>query len=1371
MSSFKTVFFILFFHLIAIFSIGQTVTFNYTGAVQNWTVPPCVTSINVTLAGAEGGGTAGGNGAVVTGTIAVTPGQVLNIYVGGSGNCPQAGWNGGGNGQNANSTANRSCGGGGATDIRIGGTALSNRVIVASGGGGMGGGTQDAAGGAGGCATGATRVNSFGGGGTGGTQSSAGVGGTPWGSGQPGYAGSLGQGANGAVDNCYNNSPGGGGGGGFYGGGSGGADCFSSSPYGGGAGGGGSSLTPSGGGCTSGSNNGPGYCTITYTVGAGSATATNTGPYCVGSTIQLTATGGTPTSTYAWTGPNGFTSSLQNPTIPSSTAANAGTYNLTVTSTGCTATASTTVVVNPLPVVNAGVDQTVCQGTNVTLSATGATTYSWSGGVTQNVAFAPPLGSTTYTVTGTTSGCTATDQVVVTVNANPVVNAGSDISICPGASTTLTANGATSYTWSPGGETTASITVAPSSTSTYTVVGTTAGCTGMDNVVVTVLPGAPINAGNDVAICEGNSTTLTAANGVSYTWDNGLGNGNGFTVSPVTTTTYNVTGTDANGCIGNDAVVVTVDALPIVSAGADQAVCTGTSVTLSGSGATTYSWSGGVSNGVSFIPTGTSTYDVTGTTPAGCTGTDQVLITVNPLPIVNAGNDQAVCAGTSVVLSATGTATTYSWSNGVTNGVAFTPTVSSNYTVTGTGAGNCTTTDDVFVTVNPIPAVNAGSDVVVCEGSTVVLTATGADTYNWDNNVQQGIGFIPTVGSLTYTVTGTTNAGCSSTDQLQVTVNANPVPVISGNFVYCAPSPPTLGTTQVYSGYSWSTGSTNSTIVGTQANNPVSVTVTSAEGCTGTSSQVNLTENNLVTTSGSITICQGETAMIHGNVESVAGNYSQTFTTTQGCDSTSTITLIVNPLPDVNAGSDQVICSGTSVSVNGSGAATYTWNNGVTNGVSFTPTSSMTLICTGTDLNGCVNTDDLILTVNSNPIVNAGPDQSVCSGSSVVLSGGGASTYTWDNGVSDNVSFVPNATLTYTVIGTTAQGCTGTDQVTVTVNPVPNVNAVQDQVVCEGTSVVLTAMGATTYSWNNGVSNGSAFVPSVGTTIYTVTGTSASCTDTDQVSVTVNPNPVVSFIADQTSGCTPLTVNFTNTSTNSIDCNWSITNGDMLNGCGSVQVTFEQGGCFDVTLSTTTSAGCTATFTAADFICTEEPPVANFAPIPQQVGMLDAVVNFNNTTTGAVDYLWDFGDNSTASTAENPVHQYPGENSGNYDVMLIAYSPMGCVDTAYSYVEVIEELIYYIPNSFTPDGDMVNQTFEPVFTSGFDPYDYNFLVFNRWGEIVFESNDHTIGWDGSYGDGKEVKTCQEGVYTWRIEFKMRNNDERKIISGHVNLLR
>ena len=118
-------------------------------------------------------------------------------------------------------------------------------------------------------------------------------------------------------------------------------------------------------------------------------------------------------------------------------------------------------------------------------------------------------------------------------------------------------------------------------------------------------------------------------------------------------------------------------------------------------------------------------------------------------------------------------------------------------------------------------------------------------------------------------------------------------------------------------------------------------------------------------------------------------------------------------------------------------------------------------------------------------------------------------------------------------------------------------------------------------------------------------------------------------------------------------------------------------------------------------------------------------------------------------------------------IELIAYSPLGCSDTAWYTVSVVEEVIYYVPNTFTPDGDNYNEYFKAVFTSGFDPYDFTLLLFNRWGEIIWESHDASVGWDGTYGG----QLVQDGTYTWKIEFKTSANDERIMIHGHVNVIK
>jgi gliding motility-associated-like protein len=173
-------------------------------------------------------------------------------------------------------------------------------------------------------------------------------------------------------------------------------------------------------------------------------------------------------------------------------------------------------------------------------------------------------------------------------------------------------------------------------------------------------------------------------------------------------------------------------------------------------------------------------------------------------------------------------------------------------------------------------------------------------------------------------------------------------------------------------------------------------------------------------------------------------------------------------------------------------------------------------------------------------------------------------------------------------------------------------------------------------------------------------------------------------------------------------------------------------------------------------------------PSSNQLTTLNTEVLFDNTSIGADNYVWTFGDDLSTSTLENPTYQFPIDEGG-YEVELIAYSPLGCSDTARMVITVVEELIFYVPNSFTPDGDSFNEYFQAIFTSGFDPFDFELLIFNRWGEIIWESHDDSIGWDGTYGAGQ--KLVQDGVYTWRIEFKKTANDQRVLVTGHVTLIR
>lgn len=506
------------------------------------------------------------------------------------------------------------------------------------------------------------------------------------------------------------------------------------------------------------------------------------------------------------------------------------------------------------------------------------------------------------------------------------------------------------------------------------------------------------------------------------------------------------------------------------------------------------------------------------------------------------------------------------------------------------------------------------------------------------------------------------------------------------------------------------------------------------------------------------------------HVYAAQGNYSVTLTATNamGCTDSMTGPTVIYPLPVVSAGPDVSICPGGPVSFSGSGAVNYAWDHGIQNAIAFVPPSAGMYTVVGTDANGCSNTDSVQVLFYTPPVVEAGADQAVCNGESVTLAATGTISYQWNNNVADGVSFVPAlGSTTYTVTGTDANGCADTDSLVVVVHALPVVAAGTDQLICPQSTVTLQASGASAYAWNNGVTDGVSFVPAT-SVVYTVTGTDANgCQATDAVSVNIEPRVAVQFAVDHSEGCVPLDVVFTNQSSGGTNCYWEFSDGTDATGCSSIDHTFENPGCYDVTLTTTTALGCVSDTTLPNFVCVYPNPQASFQPSPYFMSEIDPVTTMQNSSLGATTYEWDFGDGGV-STLENPSHNY-GETIENYVITLTAISDYGCVDTAVAIVGVQEELIYYVPNTFTPDGDRFNEEFKPQFTSGFDRDTYHLYIFDRWGQLVFESKDVDYGWNGSFAG----QIAQDGTYTWKIEFKSLDRDEMQLqaITGHVNILK
>jgi gliding motility-associated-like protein len=412
--------------------------------------------------------------------------------------------------------------------------------------------------------------------------------------------------------------------------------------------------------------------------------------------------------------------------------------------------------------------------------------------------------------------------------------------------------------------------------------------------------------------------------------------------------------------------------------------------------------------------------------------------------------------------------------------------------------------------------------------------------------------------------------------------------------------------------------------------------------------------------------------------------------------------------------------------------------------------------------------DQIILSDPTPPAVNAGQDLIVCFGESVTLIAQNPNNaqITWSNGVQDNISFIPPlGTTTYTVTAM-LYNCFSTDDVVVTVSPLPNVSAGPDQNVCEGSQVTLYGSGAQTYQWDNNIVNGVPFTQFVQNQTYTVIGTDANgCQNQDQVNVTMLSNPTPSFSMSDTMSCfTPFEVVFTNTSAiPSASCYWNFGNGQTSNTCGQVNAVFNDVGCYTISLNVTYNNGCSNNVSLNNAICVVPPPVAAFtmSTANTDVGM---PIYFTNLSQGAVSYNWTFGEDSSPLNQEHVVYEYTID--GTFTVTLIAYSEFGCTDTTSQVVVIKNPLLFYVPNTFTPDGGEFNNIFIPVMTSGFDPYDYTLTLFNRWGEIVFVSHNAQVGWDGTYGG----MPSPDGTYIWQINVRNAQGI-MELHRGHVNLLR
>lgn len=435
-----------------------------------------------------------------------------------------------------------------------------------------------------------------------------------------------------------------------------------------------------------------------------------------------------------------------------------------------------------LPAISIATAETeLCEGEMIALSGEGGITYDWLGGVIDGEEFMPELGTSWYWVKGTdANGCSNKDSIDLYVNSSPIVEATvSESEICSGDSIILSGEGADSYAWNIGVEDGETF-IPEEGVYYYFVTGTNeSGCTGIDSieVVVNVLPIINILS-SGVEMCFGESFIVTGGGAETYNWDMDIEDGVFVTPTSEGTTTYTVVGLDSNGCEGVSSIDITVHGLPEVFATIDSdTICFGSDVTLTGGGASTYSWDVGATDGVAFSPItdGPTLYTVTGTDENGCENFASVNLMINPLPTIIASVDDAnICIGESFVFTAVGLVD-FSWDMGVVDGEEYTPggIETTTYTVTGVDENGCGNSASLEATMHLLPVVVATvNQDSICYGESVTFSGVGAATYVWDMDVIDGVPYNSlTTGTTTYSVIGTDIYGCSNSSFVSVNMN------------------------------------------------------------------------------------------------------------------------------------------------------------------------------------------------------------------------------------------------------------------------------------------------------------------------------------------------------------------------------------------------------------------------------------------------------------------------------------------------------------------------------------------------------------------------------------------------------------------------
>ncbi len=1068
-----------------------------------------------------------------------------------------------------------------------------------------------------------------------------------------------------------------------------------------------------------------------------------------------------------------------------------GNETLTVTHTDaniCTSPASSPVTVTvtpspPVPVISAGGPTAFCQGGSVQLSSTGGsvadftitvsgpswldeTSWSLTDGLGNLIASGGPfaIGSTNTTPVSTSASGPFTFNIETQGIIND--NIANYSVVCNNSSTTLTSGtlgggqffsapglscglGGT-LTWSPaaGLNTTSgpSVIASPAVNTTYTVTASDgSGCTSSSSIAITVnpLPPAPvISANGSTTFCQGDSVTLSSNYTTGNLWSNGA------TTQSVTiygNQTLTVIHTDVNSCTSaaSAPTVVNVNPLPgnpVITPGGPTTFCLGGNVSLNAAASSTANFTVTVSGSGFLDETGWSLVDGLGNIvasggPYGIGSFNTIPVTTStPGPFTfnietqgffndNIANYSVLCNTNGNTLTSgtlaggqtfsagglnCGEPISYSWSPAAGlnttagSSVIASPTSNTTYTVTASIiATGCSSTASIPVTVNQPPAapvIKANGPTTFCAGGSVILSSNYATGNLWSNGATTQS--VTISGNETLTVTHTDANTCTSAASAPVTVTVNPLPaapIISANgpTTFCAGGSVTLSSNYA-TGNLWSNGATTQ-----------SVTISGNETLT-----VTFTDGNICTSPAS-----------------------------------SPVTVTVNPLPPapvISAGGPTTFCQGGSVVLSSNYASGNLWSNGATT-QSVTISGNQTLTVIHTDVNSCTSAASSPVTVTVNPlpaapIISANGATVFCAGDSVILSSNYATGNQWSNGAttqSITVTTPGSYTVTHTSAGNCSSAASAPVVVTFTTAPVaPIISASGPTTFCTGGSVTLTSNYAAGNQWSNGSTTQSITVSNSGTFTVTVTNASGCSTTSAPVSVLVGtiPNQPNVSVDGPTEFCQGGSVTLTS----------NYANGNLWsNGATTQSITVSTSGSYSVTV--TDVAGCSSSSSNPAVIVN----VVSSATASFTVSGSAPTFTFNNTSTGATSYEWDFGDGSPISNAVSPTHTYT--STGSFIVTLSAYGVCGVSKFYFSVfvpntgISDPEVQAGFLVNLFpNPAQDMVTVTY-----NGTAQTETSLKIFDMNGKVVLTEMVSQPGTE--FSKTLDLQHLMPGVYNLSME--------------------